>query len=48
MNQNERLDSDICIIMLDFAENDQYTLQDEIQSFHGMTANAAFTQLLLL
>ena len=34
MNQNERLDSDIRIIMLDFAENDQYILQDEIQLFH--------------
>ena len=34
MNQKESLDSDTCIIMLDFAENYQYVLQDEIQSFH--------------
>ena len=34
MNQKERHDSDTCILMLDFAENDQFVLQDEIQSFH--------------
>ena len=32
MNQKEDLDSDTCIVMLDFAENYQYVLQDEIQS----------------
>ena len=30
MNQKESPDSDTCIVMLDFAENDQYVLQDEI------------------
>ena len=34
MNQKENLDSNTCIIMLDFAENYQYVLQNEIQSFH--------------
>ena len=34
MNQKENLDSDTCIIMTDFAENYQYVLEDEIQSFH--------------
>ena len=34
MNQKESLGSETCIIMLDFAENYQYVLQDEIQSFH--------------
>ena len=34
MNQKENLDSDTCIIMIDFAENYQYVLEDEIQSFH--------------
>ena len=34
MNQKEDLDSGTCIVMLDFAENYQYVLQDEIQSFH--------------
>ena len=34
MNQKENLDSDMCFVMLDFAENYQYILQDEIQSFH--------------
>ena len=34
MNQKENLDSDTCFVMLDFAENYQYILQDEIQSFH--------------
>ena len=34
MNQKEKLDSDTCIIMIDFAENYQYVLENEIQSFH--------------
>ena len=34
MNQKESLVSGTCITMLDFAENYQYVLQDEIQSFH--------------
>ena len=34
MNQRENLDSDTCIVMLDFAENYQYVLQNEIQLFH--------------
>ena len=34
MIQKENLDSDTCIIMIDFAENYQYVLEDEIQSFH--------------
>ena len=34
MSQKENLDSDTCIAMLDFAENYQYVLQDEIQSFY--------------
>ena len=34
MNQKENLDSDTCVKMLDFAENYQYVLQDEILSFH--------------
>ena len=34
MNQKEKLDSDTCIIMIDFAENYQYVLDDEIQSFY--------------
>ena len=33
MNKMESIDSDICI-MLDFAENYHYVLQDQIQSFH--------------
>ena len=33
MNQNKNLDSDTCITMIDFAENYQYVLRDEIQSF---------------
>ena len=32
MNQNKNLDSGTCIMMIDFAENYQYVLQDEIQS----------------
>ena len=35
MNQKENIDFDTCIIMLDFAENYQYVLQDEIQSLTG-------------
>ena len=34
MTQKENLDSDTCIIKTDFAENYQYVLEDEIQSFH--------------
>ena len=34
MNQKEKLDSDTCIIMIDFAENYEYVLDDEIQSFY--------------
>ena len=34
MIQKENLDSDTCIIMIDFAENYQYVSEDEIQSFH--------------
>ena len=34
MNQKENLDNDTCITMTDFAENHQYVLEDEIQSFH--------------
>ena len=34
MIQKENLDSDTCIIMIDFAENYQYVLEDEIKSFH--------------
>ena len=34
MNQKENLDSYTCIITLDFAENCQFVLQDENQSFH--------------
>ena len=34
MNQKESRASDTCIMMLDFAENYQYVLQDDIQSFH--------------
>ena len=43
MNQKESFDSDTCIIMLDIAENDQ-----KFSHFIGITANLAFTQLLLL
>ena len=32
--QKENRDSDTCIIMIDFAENYQYVLEDEIKSFH--------------
>ena len=34
MIQKENLDSDTCIITIDFAENYQYVLEDEIKSFH--------------
>ena len=34
MNQKESLDPGTCIVMLDFLENYQHVLQDEIQSFH--------------
>ena len=34
MNHKENLVSGTCIAMLDFAENYQYVLQDEIQSFY--------------
>ena len=34
MNQKEKLDSDTCITMIDFAENHEYVLDDEIQSFY--------------
>ena len=34
MIQKESIDSDTCIIMLNFAENYQNVLQDEILSFH--------------
>lgn len=30
----EHLDNNTCIILMDFAENYQYVIQDEIQSFH--------------
>ena len=43
MNQKESFDSDTGIIMLDIAENDQ-----KFSHFIGITANLAFTQLLLL
>ena len=35
VNHKENLVSDTCIAMLDFAENYQYVLQDEIQSFYS-------------
>ena len=34
MDEKETLGFDTCNIMLDFDENCQYVLQDEIQSFH--------------
>ena len=34
MNQKEKLDSDTCIIMIDFAEDYEYVLDDETQSFY--------------
>ena len=48
MNQKQSLDSDLCIIMLDCAENDRYVLQGDISHFITTTANAAFTQPMLL
>ena len=34
MIKKKNLDFDTCIIMIDFAENYQYVLEDEIKSFH--------------
>ena len=44
MIQKESIDSDTCIIMLNFAENYQNVLQDEILSFHWDNSQCSIHQ----
>ena len=47
MNQKENLGSYTCIVMLDFAENCQYVLQDENQSFHWNNSQCSIQQSII-
>ena len=44
MIQKESIDSDTCIIMLNFAENYQNVLQDDILSFHWDNSQCSIHQ----
>ena len=44
MIQKESIDSDTCITMLNFAENYQNVLQDEILSFHWDNSQCSIHQ----
>ena len=44
-NRKDNMSETSCIVLLDFAENYQFVVQDEIQGFHWKTSDVAEVQL---